>query len=121
MPGRTKLSKAEQARRFLIHGGVAREDSDDELGLEDLPWIWIYKTQKGYESEEDEASEDEVSDDGPSKGRKRKRKTRTKRKEDEIIGAKMGNFGTVPPWIVLFVPACFFSVDILYINSCFGL
>lgn len=38
---RQKSSKAEQARRFLSGGGVLREDSDDELGLEDHPWEWI--------------------------------------------------------------------------------
>ena len=41
-PPRTTKSKAERARRYLSVGGVAREDSDDELGLEDLPWEWIY-------------------------------------------------------------------------------
>ncbi|KAL6718032.1 Origin recognition complex, subunit 1 [Lecanora helva] len=34
--------KAERARQFLREGGVAREDSDDELGLDDHPWEWIY-------------------------------------------------------------------------------
>jgi origin recognition complex subunit 1 len=37
-----KRSKAEQARHFLKGGGVLREDSDDELGTEDLPWEWIF-------------------------------------------------------------------------------
>ncbi|KAF2717705.1 origin of replication binding protein [Polychaeton citri CBS 116435] len=35
-------SRAQQARHFLSGGGVLREDSDDELGLEDLPWEWLY-------------------------------------------------------------------------------
>lgn len=39
---RTSKSKAERARQYLSIGGVTREDSDDELGLEDLPWEWIY-------------------------------------------------------------------------------
>lgn len=89
MPGPTQRTKAEQARHFLTHGGVAREDSDDELGLEDLPWIWIYETEKGYESEEDAPSEDGQLDNSR---RKRKRKSQRKRKEGEIVGAKMGNF-----------------------------
>ena len=42
MPPKRKNTKAEQARRFLSGGGVLREDSDDELGLEDHPWEWIY-------------------------------------------------------------------------------
>lgn len=67
MPGRTsfgpKDSKAQRARQYLTHGGVTREDSDDELGLDDLPWQWIY-------------SSDEESRHG----------------EPEIIGASMGSF-----------------------------
>lgn len=42
MPPKRKRSKVEQARRYLSGGGVIREDSDDELGLEDHPWEWIY-------------------------------------------------------------------------------
>lgn len=55
--------------------GISREDSDDELGIDDHPWEWIY------------ADKQEASQDGT--GRKRKRVT-----EDvpEIIGARMGSF-----------------------------
>ncbi len=56
-------AKAERARQLLRTGGVAREDSDDELGLEDHPWEWIYA--------------DGDQDDGG---------------EDEIFGAQMGSF-----------------------------
>ncbi|KAK3672252.1 Origin recognition complex, subunit 1 [Recurvomyces mirabilis] len=42
MPPRGKRSKVEQARHYLSGGGVLREDSDDELGVDDLPWEWIY-------------------------------------------------------------------------------
>ncbi|SMR42717.1 unnamed protein product [Zymoseptoria tritici ST99CH_1E4] len=42
MPLRKKRTKLEQARHILS-GGVVREDSDDELGLEDHPWEWIYE------------------------------------------------------------------------------
>ncbi|KAK4693424.1 origin recognition complex subunit 1, partial [Lecanoromycetidae sp. Uapishka_2] len=70
MPHRTSITpqkgstKAERARQYLTEGGVAREDSDDELGLEDYPWEWIY------------------SEEAPKKlgG------------EPEIIGARMGDF-----------------------------
>jgi len=89
MPPRKRLTKVQQARHLLTHGGVAREDSDDELGLEDLPWKWIYETN-GYESEEDGTSEHGTPEDAP-RGRKRKRKTQPKDKA-EIIGAKMGTF-----------------------------
>lgn len=63
-PSSTTKSKAERARRYLSVGGVAREDSDDELGLEDLPWEWIY-------SEEPAKSPDD---------------------ERDIVGACMGDF-----------------------------
>ena len=48
MPHKTSNSnqsdstKAQRARQYLKEGGVFREDSDDELGLEDHPWEWIY-------------------------------------------------------------------------------
>ena len=57
-------SKAERAKQYLREGGVAREDSDDELGLEDFPWEWIYA----------EKSEQK------------------KRNGPEIVGARMGSF-----------------------------
>ena len=41
MPPKRKRTKLEQARHYLSGGGVLREDSDDELGLEDHPWEWI--------------------------------------------------------------------------------
>ncbi|KAK5110365.1 hypothetical protein LTR62_006073 [Meristemomyces frigidus] len=41
MPPKRKRTKIEQARHYLSGGGVIREDSDDELGVEDLPWEWI--------------------------------------------------------------------------------
>lgn len=36
------VAKAKRARRLLTGKGIAREDSDDELGLEEHPWSWIY-------------------------------------------------------------------------------
>ena len=42
MPPKRKRTKLEEARHYLSGGGVLREDSDDELGLDDLPWQWIY-------------------------------------------------------------------------------
>lgn len=56
-------SKAARARQYLHTGGVLREDSDDELGYDDLPWEWIYP-------------EETDSEDG----------------EDEPVGARMGDF-----------------------------
>ena len=69
MPHKTSYSskihskKAERARQLLRTGGVARDDSDDELGLEDHPWEWIY----------DENDQGDAEDEA-------------------IVGARMGNF-----------------------------
>ncbi|CAK3891514.1 related to origin recognition complex subunit 1 [Lecanosticta acicola] len=41
MPPKRQYSKIQQARHYLSGGGVLREDSDDELGDEDHPWVWI--------------------------------------------------------------------------------
>ncbi|KAK0671163.1 P-loop containing nucleoside triphosphate hydrolase protein [Cercophora samala] len=57
--------------------GVLREDSDDELGTEDLPWEWIYAN----DSTEPETEENNA--------RKRKRASS---QEGRIIGARNGNF-----------------------------
>ncbi|KAL8676870.1 MAG: hypothetical protein Q9186_006657 [Xanthomendoza sp. 1 TL-2023] len=57
-------SKAERARQYLRTGGVLREDSDDELGLDDHPWEWIYSEESDNEGTE----------------------------PDQIIGARMGDF-----------------------------
>ena len=69
MPHKTPTSKAERARQLLRTGGVAREDSDDELGLEDHPWEWIYAPAGG-------APKNNAYNEG----------------DDEIIGARMGTF-----------------------------
>ncbi len=63
MPSKTQTARAERARQLLRTGGVAREDSDDELGLEDHPWEWIYAA-------------DDQDDEG----------------DKAIVGARMGNF-----------------------------
>lgn len=59
MPHKTTISeaqaaKAERARQYLSGGGVIRDDSDDELGLEDHPWQWIYSEEKGSKNDEAE-------------------------------------------------------------------
>jgi origin recognition complex subunit 1 len=64
MPLKRKPTNIEKARHYLSGGSVLREDSDDELGLEDHPWDFIH------------AREEEPSgDDGK-----------------RIIGARMGDF-----------------------------
>ena len=47
----TQSEKAQRAKRYLSGGGVARDDSDDELGLEDHPWKWIYGPELGANGE----------------------------------------------------------------------
>lgn len=68
-----KSSQIERARQFLRGGGVTREDSDDELGLEDHPWEWIYarRSQSSGASSGDE-------EDGTQNG--------------QVVGARMGGF-----------------------------
>ncbi|KAK4178598.1 P-loop containing nucleoside triphosphate hydrolase protein [Triangularia setosa] len=72
MPG---LVEGRSKRRYLP--GVLREDSDDELGTEDLPWEWIYAN---------DLAEPETA---KTNGRKRKRAAS---QEGQIIGARNGNF-----------------------------
>ena len=64
------------ARRKRPPPGVSREDSDDELGSDDLPWEWIYS---------DTAAE--RNGDGPQSDRKRRKLTGNK-----IVGARIGKF-----------------------------
>jgi origin recognition complex subunit 1 len=83
--------KAERARKILA--GVTRDDSDDELGVEDHPWEWIYEKE---EIEEDAAaydSEDESKEDKASMARRRRsRAVRYGHSNQRIIGARMGKF-----------------------------
>ncbi|ORY13527.1 P-loop containing nucleoside triphosphate hydrolase protein [Clohesyomyces aquaticus] len=75
-----KRSRIEKARRYLTGGAVPREDSDDELGYEDLPWEWIY--------EDSDAAHDPQDGRGSSKKRKATPATLGRR----IVGARMGSF-----------------------------
>lgn len=56
--------------------GIAREDSDDELGIDDHPWEWVYEDQ----------------DDSPSRDDGNKLKRKRAEFEPKIIGARMGSF-----------------------------
>lgn len=61
--------------------GVQREDSDDELGLDDHPWTWVYDASSGGGA--------------PDRDGKTIRAVRTKGDGDaqrKIVGAKMGGF-----------------------------
>jgi origin recognition complex subunit 1 len=59
--------------------GITREDSDDELGTEDLPWEYI------YQSDIAEAAQPE---DATTPSRKRKRAAGA----NKIVGARTGDF-----------------------------
>jgi origin recognition complex subunit 1 len=78
-------SKIDRARQWLSVGQVTREDSDDELGYDDLPWEWIYAD-----------SNDGVGAGPDSKKRKRAASSVDKHEattgKREIIGARMGKF-----------------------------
>lgn len=63
-------------RRKRIISGVSREDSDDELGSDDLPWEWIYKIEPA-----------ERDDGAADSDRKRRKVTGGK-----ILGARTGSF-----------------------------
>ena len=69
-----RRSNVERARQYLTGGGVTRDDSDDELGLEDHPWHWVYA--KNVQNEEKDIT----------------RKSKHAVNHDEIVGARMGEF-----------------------------
>jgi origin recognition complex subunit 1 len=73
-------------RKWLTKGGFATEDSDDELGYEDLPWEWIFSndSSRAQEKEED-------GDKTPSRKRRASALNDTWRKA-VIMGAKIGDF-----------------------------
>ncbi|KAJ4296505.1 Origin recognition complex, subunit 1 [Kalmusia sp. IMI 367209] len=73
-----KQSRVEKARQILSGGAILREDSDDELGYEDLPWEWIY---------EDTADAPAAQNVTP-----RKRKAAATGPTQRIVGARMGSF-----------------------------
>ena len=45
MPVRQLGKNQRQARRILSGAGINRADSDDELGVEDLSWEWIFASK----------------------------------------------------------------------------
>lgn len=69
-----RVSKGTKKREILKEGAVVRYDSDDELGLVDHPWEWIY-------------AERPVNPD-----EKKKKNSRAKRRPERIVGAQSGSF-----------------------------
>ncbi|KAL4766206.1 origin recognition complex subunit 1 [Aspergillus foveolatus] len=80
---RNALKRAEQ---WMTKGGIIREDSDDELGEEDLPWEWIYDT----ESDNNEETGKGVQASGKTPKSSRRRSSRQSQRK--IIGARTGPF-----------------------------
>jgi origin recognition complex subunit 1 len=78
-----KRPRNKAPRKWLTKGGFAREDSDDELGYEDLPWEWVYSNHSTKAQENEQEVEKTPS---------RKRKASDTARKTVIFGAKMGNF-----------------------------
>ena len=76
--------KSQKSRQWLSKGGLVRDDSDDELGVEDHPWEWIYGESESSKT--------------PPKSSKNVDQTPTRKRkfdataEKHIIGARMGTF-----------------------------
>jgi origin recognition complex subunit 1 len=82
-PSNAKRPGSRQRRKWLMKGGLAREDSDDELGYEDLPWEWIYSNDLNQARENVQDVEQTPS---------RKRKASDTARSAFLVGARMGNF-----------------------------
>ena len=93
-PSQQRATKAQRARKILA--GVTRDDSDDELGIEDHPWEWIY--EKGGQVDHDHAVQDDEKEQEREEGtsaqarRRRSKSIRYASLRRRIIGAKMGSF-----------------------------
>lgn len=81
----------EKARQWLTKGGVVREDSDDELGYDDLPWEWIYEADEG-EDKENKPQVPRTDEDDEGSKTPRRRSVRPNDKKRKIVGARMGSF-----------------------------
>lgn len=86
MAPKNRPTTIEKAKQWLKGGGVVRDDSDDELGIEDYPWEWIYANQNGAARRQSEKKE--VGNERPS----RKRKASALSSSSDIVGARMGKF-----------------------------
>ena len=103
---RQPRSRAERARRLLTGVGIAREDSDDELGSDDLPWEWIYEdgNDTGHRTSspvgdkfQATSSYQEIESNTPSVGattanQRCHGRSTSKKPPARIVGAQMGGF-----------------------------
>ncbi|POS80405.1 origin recognition complex subunit 1 [Diaporthe helianthi] len=70
-------SRPSRRSKQAVLPGIAREDSDDELGVDDHPWEWIYA---------------DIREASPAGTPSRKRKRAIVDLEPRIVGARMGSF-----------------------------
>ncbi|KAF9889222.1 Origin recognition complex, subunit 1 [Aspergillus nanangensis] len=80
--------RRKRAQLWMTKGGLVRDDSDDELGEEDLPWDWIYDTN---DNEDPASAQNGETEEGSKSARRRSSRPNTKRRQ-RIIGARMGTF-----------------------------
>lgn len=86
---RASKAAARQRKRnqqWMTKGALVRDDSDDELGDEDLPWEWMYADEPQTEADAEEKPA------SPEKPARRRRSSRPAQKKRAIIGARMGSF-----------------------------
>lgn len=76
-----KMAPRKKSSRGLL--GVARDDSDDELGIDDHPWEWVYASSSRSQSPSTAA------EPGRESGRKRKREGTAPQR---IVGVRSGPF-----------------------------
>ncbi|EWC43986.1 hypothetical protein DRE_01338 [Drechslerella stenobrocha 248] len=99
LPGRAASQKARlnQARQLLrgqraTKGQIERDDSDDELGDEDIPWTWIYPDSTGPLSP---VSANKTPADTPNTKKRRRDGSPVNKSDDadvKPVGAKCGKF-----------------------------
>jgi len=78
-------TQIERARQWIKRGAVTADDSDDELGIDDQPWEWIYADQDARRLK---VSNQDVEDEKNS----RKRKASAISSSGDIVGARIGKF-----------------------------
>ncbi|KAL1885592.1 Origin recognition complex, subunit 1 [Paecilomyces lecythidis] len=88
--GRPRRNVRERGHEWLTKGGVVHDDSDDELGLEDHPWEWIYESEDKQDVDQD--TPDPLQDEPDSKPRRRRSSRPAARKARKIVAARMGSF-----------------------------
>lgn len=91
-----RVNKLERPTRYVDGAAIVREDSDDELGLEDHPWQWIYEPDRAPFGGPDQHGQDHHwsgdEETVASIGSKRKYKAKNNHVKRPIIGAQMGDF-----------------------------